>query len=184
MLNLKDITVRLGGRTIIDGASAALPPGARIGLIGRNGAGKSTLVRVIAGLLEPDTGSAEMPRGTRLGYIAQETPGGSATPFETVLAADTERAALLHQAEHSHDPHRLGEIHERLNVFRIDPHHTIAEQDCHLVEDVVVVKLTKASAVGGNLGLVGCDLLLLLVEGGLLFLESRVLGSERFGLLL
>jgi len=39
MLNLNGITVRLGGRTIIDGASAALPPGSRVGLIGRNGAG-------------------------------------------------------------------------------------------------------------------------------------------------
>lgn len=120
MLNLKDITVRLGGRTILDGASAALPPRGRIGLIGRNGAGKSTLVRVIAGLLDPDAGSAEMPRNARLGYIAQEAPGGTATPFETVLAADTERAALLEEGEHSHDPDRLGEIHERLNA--IDAH--------------------------------------------------------------
>jgi ATP-binding cassette subfamily F protein 3 len=117
---LKDITVRLGGRTILDGASAALPPRARIGLIGRNGAGKSTLVRVIAGLLDPDTGSAEMPRAARLGYIAQEAPGGDSTPFETVLAADTERAALLNEAERSHDADRLGEIHERLNA--IDAH--------------------------------------------------------------
>src|SRR4051812_40598621 len=120
MLNLKDVTVRLGGRTIIDGASAALPPRARVGLIGRNGAGKSTLVRVIAGLLEPDSGSAEMPRLARVGYIAQEAPGGSATAFESVLAADAERLALLDEAEHSHDPDRLGEIHERLNA--IDAH--------------------------------------------------------------
>ena len=120
MLNLKDITVRLGGRTIIDGASAVLPPRGRIGLIGRNGAGKSTLVRVIAGLIDPDTGSAELPRAARLGYIAQEAPSGTATPFETVLAADSERAALLEEAEHSHDPDRLGEIHERLNA--IDAH--------------------------------------------------------------
>ena len=126
MLTLNDITVRLGGRTILDRASAAIPPRARVGLIGRNGAGKSTLVRVIAGMLDPDEGSADMPRQSRLGYVAQEAPAGAATPFETVLAADVERAALLaeeetlHSAETEDELHRLGDIHERLNA--IDAH--------------------------------------------------------------
>ena len=124
MLNLTDITVRLGGRTIIDGATARLPPRGRIGLIGRNGAGKSTIVRVIAGMLEADAGSVEMPRGSRIGYIAQEAPGGEASPFETVLAADTERAALMAESENfvdsGHDPHRLADVHERL--IAIDAH--------------------------------------------------------------
>ena len=114
MLNLNGITVRLGGRTILDGASAALPPGSRVGLIGRNGAGKSTLVRVIAGMLEPDDGSADMPKGARLGYIAQEAPSGTATPFDTVLAADVERAALMIESETCEDPDRLGDVYERL----------------------------------------------------------------------
>jgi ATP-binding cassette subfamily F protein 3 len=117
MLNFNAITVRLGGRTILDGASATLPPGGRIGLIGRNGAGKSALMRVVAGLLEPDGGGVEMPRAAKIGYIAQETPAGSATPFETVLAADVERAKLLHEAETSDDHHRLGDIHDRLNAI-------------------------------------------------------------------
>jgi ATP-binding cassette subfamily F protein 3 len=117
MLSLNGITVRLGGRTILDRATAALPPGSRVGLIGRNGAGKSTMVRVIAGLLEPDEGSADMPRGARIGYIAQEAPAGDSTPLETVLAADTERAALLTEAEAFDGTgcmDRLGEVHDRL----------------------------------------------------------------------
>jgi ATP-binding cassette subfamily F protein 3 len=120
MLNFTNVTVRLGGRTILNRASAALPPRSRVGLIGRNGAGKTTLMRVIAGLAEADEGDVAMPRGAKLGYVAQEAPAGSATPFETVLAAHTERAELLAEAEHSHDPHRLGEIHDRLNA--IDAH--------------------------------------------------------------
>jgi ATP-binding cassette subfamily F protein 3 len=117
MLSINGITVRLGGRTILDRATAALPPGARVGLIGRNGAGKSTLMKVVAGLMEADDGTAEMPRAARMGYIAQEAPAGDATPFETVLAADVERATLLHESETTEDPHRLGEIHERLNAI-------------------------------------------------------------------
>ena len=114
MLNLNGITVRLGGRTILDRATATLPPYSRVGLIGRNGAGKSTLMKVMIGELEADEGSMDMPKNTRIGYIAQEAPSGTATPFETVLAGDVERAALMEEAEHCADPDRLGELHERL----------------------------------------------------------------------
>ena len=114
MLTIQNITVRLGGRNILDGATAAIPPRGKVGLIGRNGAGKSTLVKAIIGELDPDEGEIEMPRRTRLGYIAQEAPNGTATPFETVLAADTEREELLAESETCHEPHRLGDIHDRL----------------------------------------------------------------------
>ena len=114
MLTINGITVRLGGRAILDGASASLPPGSRVGLIGRNGAGKSTLVKAIAGMIDPDAGSIDMPRGARIGYIAQEAPAGDATPFETVLAADEERARLMHASETEEDPEKLGDIYERL----------------------------------------------------------------------
>lgn len=117
MLNFSNITVRLGGAVILDGATAALPPGARVGMIGRNGAGKSTLMKVVAGLLDPDDGSVDMPKGARMGYIAQEAPAGAETPLDTVLAADTERAALLEEAETADEPNRIGEIHERLNMI-------------------------------------------------------------------
>ncbi len=125
MLTINAVTVRLGGRVILDRASAAIPPRARVGLIGRNGAGKSTMMKLIARVNEPDDGSVEMPRGARIGYVAQEAPAGAATPFETVLAADTERAALLAEEEAlDHDDganhHHIGEIHERLNA--IDAH--------------------------------------------------------------
>lgn len=114
MLSMNNITVRLGGRTILDGATAAIPPGSRVGLIGRNGAGKSTLMKVMIGELEPDDGEIEMPRLARLGYVAQEAPHGDATPLDTVLAADVERTALLEEAETCTDPDRLGDVHERL----------------------------------------------------------------------
>jgi ATP-binding cassette subfamily F protein 3 len=120
MFALDDISLRLGGHLILDHASAALPPKSHVGLVGRNGAGKSSLLKLIAGLYEPDGGKIEAPSAMRIGYVAQEAPGGEATPFETVLAAAAERAALLDEAEQATDAHRIAEIHERLNA--IDAH--------------------------------------------------------------
>jgi ATP-binding cassette, subfamily F, member 3 len=116
MLTLDGISVRLGGHPVLDRASASLPPNSRIGLVGRNGAGKSTLLKVLAGLCEADEGRVDAPAGMRIGYIAQEAPGGEPTPLETVLAADTERTALLAEADRATDPDRIGEIHERLTA--------------------------------------------------------------------
>ncbi|MBD3761666.1 ABC-F family ATP-binding cassette domain-containing protein [Rhizorhabdus sp.] len=114
MLNFSNLTVRLGGRTILDRVSAALPPKSKVGLIGRNGAGKSTLMKVMIGSMEADDGEMEKPRDLRIGYIAQEAPSGTITPIEAVLAADAERAALLVESETCEDPDRLGEVYERL----------------------------------------------------------------------
>ena len=117
MLNINGITVRLGGRTILERASATLPAKSRVGLIGRNGAGKSTLMKVMIGALDADDGEIEMPRKTRIGYLQQEAPHGTKTPIETVLDADTERAALFAEAEHCVDPDRVAELYERLEAI-------------------------------------------------------------------
>ncbi len=114
MITINNLTVRLGGRPILQDASAAIPAGARIGLIGRNGAGKSTLMKALIGQIEPDNGGIEMPRRARIGYVAQEAPDGAITAFDAVLAGDTERASLLEEAETCIDMDRLGDIHDRL----------------------------------------------------------------------
>ena len=120
MFTLDAITLRLGGHFILDRASVAMPPRARVGLVGPNGAGKSSLLKMIAGIYEADEGRIEAPSGTRIGYLKQDAPGGTGTPFETVLSAAEERAALLDEAETATDAHRIAEIHERLNA--IDAH--------------------------------------------------------------
>ncbi len=115
MLQIADLTLRIAGRPLIEGASLTLPQGAKTGLVGRNGAGKTTLFRAIAGELAPDAGSISLPKGTRIGRVEQEAPAGPRTLIETVLAADRERATLLSEAEHAQDPHRIAEIHMRLS---------------------------------------------------------------------
>ena len=114
MLTIDGVTVRLGGRTILDRASATVPAGARVGLIGRNGAGKSTLMKALIGEIEPDDGEISKPSRARIGYIAQEAPSGTMTPEQVVLAAATERADLLAELETCTDMDRMGDVHERL----------------------------------------------------------------------
>jgi len=114
MLVIDDLSVRLAGRLLIDGASARIPDGARVGLAGRNGAGKTTLFRVICGELAPEHGEVALPLRARIGRLAQEAPDGPECLLDVVLKADTERARLLAEAETEHDPHRIAEIQTRL----------------------------------------------------------------------
>ncbi len=121
LLTLTGITIRIAGRTLLDNADLAVDPGRRIGLVGRNGAGKSTLLKAIAGDLAVDGGDIRLAARARMGRVKQEAPSGPQNLLETVLQADTERVALLAEAEHEHaDPHRLGEVHDRLIAIGAD----------------------------------------------------------------
>ena len=120
MLTITGLTYRIAGRTLLEATSAQINAGWKVGLVGRNGVGKSTLLELIRGTLQSDAGTIELQRGVRIGFVAQEAPGGDQTPIEAVLAADTERASLLAEAETSEDPHRIAEI--QLRLVEIDAH--------------------------------------------------------------
>jgi ATP-binding cassette subfamily F protein 3 len=117
MLVIDNLTVRIAGREIIKGASASLPAGRRVGLVGRNGAGKSTLFKAILGELAPDAGEISKPARWRIGQVAQEAPSSDVSLLDTVLAADTERLSLLARAENENDPHEIAHIHARLEAI-------------------------------------------------------------------
>ncbi|MGR3485211.1 MAG: ABC-F family ATP-binding cassette domain-containing protein [Paracoccaceae bacterium] len=112
MLRLTDLGYSVAGRPLLEGASATIPTGHKVGVVGRNGTGKTTLFRLIRGELTLDAGSISLPSGARIGGVAQEVPGDGTSLIDTVLAADTERAALL--AEDPTDPARIAEVQTRL----------------------------------------------------------------------
>ena len=114
MLTITDLSLRIAGRLLIDHAHVQIAPGSRVGLVGRNGTGKSTLFRVIRGELAGETGAIALPPRWTIGSLAQEAPNSSDNLIEVVLEADTERAALLREAETAQDPHRIADIQTRL----------------------------------------------------------------------
>ena len=114
MLHVNDMTFRLGGRVLFDKATLHLPKGKKMGLVGRNGTGKTTLFRMILGDLHTDAGAVRVRPTARIGTVAQEAPSGPTSLIDTVLAADTERAQLLAEAETATDPGRIADIHNRL----------------------------------------------------------------------
>ena len=120
MLHINDLTYRIEGRLLFDKATAGIPDGHKVGLVGRNGTGKSTLIKLISGEIPLDDGTIRMPRNHKLGVLAQEAPGGEESLLDTVLAADLERASLLEEAETATDGNRIAEIHIRLGD--IDAH--------------------------------------------------------------
>lgn len=114
MLQINDLSYRVGARLLFDRATFALSKGQKAALIGRNGTGKTTLLKLINGELAPSEGAVSVNPSTRIGLTRQEAPADGRTLIETVLATDTERAALLAEADTATDPHRIGEIHTRL----------------------------------------------------------------------
>ena len=114
MLRIDDISYSIAGRPLFEQASAVIPDGHKVGLVGPNGAGKTTLFRLIRGELGLDGGAITLPARARIGGVAQESPATDVTVLDTVLAADTERHALMAEAETATDPHRIAEIQTRL----------------------------------------------------------------------
>ena len=119
MLRIQDLTFDAYGRRFFDAASFALPPGAKVGLVGRNGAGKTTLFRLIQGELTAGGGEIILPKAARVGTADQEQAATPVPLLETVLAGDLERAALTAELETA-EPERLGDIYARLAQIGAD----------------------------------------------------------------
>ena len=115
MLKISDITYSIAGRTLVENASVTIPTGHKVGLVGRNGSGKTTLFKIIRGEMVLDTGTVSFPQGWKIGGVSQEVPGNEVSLIDTVLRADTEREALLAEAETATGPGRISDIQTRLS---------------------------------------------------------------------
>lgn len=113
MLQITNLTFNAWGRRFLDDASVSLPPGSKVGLVGRNGIGKSTLFKIILGELAGNGDEVSLPKTARIGSVDQEHPATPVSVLDTILEADEERHALMTRLETA-EPEEMGEIWARL----------------------------------------------------------------------
>jgi ATP-binding cassette subfamily F protein 3 len=114
MLEIKDLSYRIAGRPLFEGASAFIAEGWKVGLVGRNGTGKSTLLRLIREEAGKPDSAIRIGKAARMGFVAQEAAATDDRLLDVVLAADRELTALTREAETADDPDRIGHIFARL----------------------------------------------------------------------
>ncbi|HRG16658.1 MAG TPA: ATP-binding cassette domain-containing protein [Pseudomonadota bacterium] len=120
MLSFSNLRLRRGPRVLIDGLSATIHRGQRVGFVGRNGTGKSSLFAMILGDLQPDQGDVSMPKNLTIATVAQEMPHTDQPAIEYVLDGDAELRAVeaaLVEAEIVHDADAIAHGHERLHAI-------------------------------------------------------------------
>jgi len=120
MLSFSNLRLRRGPRVLIDGLSATIHRGQRVGFVGRNGTGKSSLFAMILGELQPDQGDVSVPKNLSIATVAQEMPHTDQSAIEYVLDGDAELRAVeaaLTEAEIVHDADAIAHGHERLHAI-------------------------------------------------------------------
>ena len=114
MLQLSNIFYSIQGKPIFEDASAVIPTGHKVGIVGRNGTGKTTLFNLIKKSLTPDSGKIEIPKYYKIGGVEQEAPACETSLLQTVLEADIERTQLLKEVDDCKDGKRITYIYQRL----------------------------------------------------------------------
>lgn len=91
LITIENLSLRFRGPMLLDGISAKIEVGQRVGLLGRNGAGKSTLLKILMGDVIPDAGTIALAPGTRIGQLPQEVPAGLTGTIAEIVKGDLEQ---------------------------------------------------------------------------------------------
>lgn len=116
MIDINDITVRIGSKVLLEKATAHISDGQKVGVVGANGCGKSTLFKVLKNELDTENGGVFITSSHRLAYVEQEFDDLSVSVMDFILSKDKQRQELLEQLETASD-FELADIHESLNMI-------------------------------------------------------------------
>jgi ATP-binding cassette, subfamily F, member 3 len=132
MINIHNLTLRRGIKTLLDDASVRIDQNDKIGLVGRNGAGKTSLLKLLMQQIKEESGQVLRPKKCTLAHLSQELPTSEQTAFAFVRDGDHAWANLqkkITQAEQNQDDQKLAELYgamEAIDGFMIDTRvHTI-----------------------------------------------------------
>src|SRR5688572_23249132 len=90
ILNIRKLTHAFGAKPLIEDGNLVISRGDKLCLLGRNGMGKSTLLKIIAGKIDPDSGSIEKEAGTKISFLQQVFPSTlNQSVYQVVAAEDT-----------------------------------------------------------------------------------------------
>ena len=125
ILSALELEVHFGEQIILDKASLSVHEGDRIGLVGRNGAGKSTFLKIISGLLPPDSGEVAKKKDLVVGFLSQDfTLDEYQNVYENILDGASLEINLIKEYENTPfdaaNKHHLEEKILRLDSWNLD----------------------------------------------------------------
>ena len=125
ILSALELEVHFGEQVILDKASLSVHEGDRIGLVGRNGAGKSTFLKIISGLMPPDSGEVAKKRELNIGFLSQEfTLDDYKNVYENILDGASFEINLIKDYENTPfdaaNKHHLEEKILRLDSWNLE----------------------------------------------------------------
>jgi ATP-binding cassette subfamily F protein uup len=125
ILTALELEIHFGEQIVLDKASLSVHEGDRIGLVGKNGAGKSTFLKVISGLMPPDSGEVAKKKNLATGFLRQEfSLDESLNVYENILAGGLAETNLIKEYESTPfdapQKHHLEEMILRKDSWNLD----------------------------------------------------------------
>jgi ATP-binding cassette subfamily F protein uup len=120
LINLSNITIAFGGPLLLDTITLDVQKGQRICILGPNGTGKSTLLKIIAGMVHPDSGTIVTEPSLRIAYLQQDVPDNFDDTVEHVIMAGAGSTGEMlvrwnRMHEQEYDPEEAHTLHNEID---------------------------------------------------------------------